>query len=308
MANLSVTGRGRRMAFTLIELLVVIAIIALLIAILLPAIGKARKAAQQGVSLSNMKQIGVGTGGYATDNKGYWPITAAFKRGTKSTTPGFPSEGLEGWCTWSYGGKNCHSYWYGQAFDVEAADRPVNQYVVPDIQFTAPDYNPPAMNSPAAWLPSNDIARVNQQALVFRDPSDKVTHQRAWPNPTPGISCYDDVGTSYQWNAKWWDQVENLPGFGTWLDRVNFGCDRIRLADSFVPSRFVWLHDETADIVVNNDNSSFRLKNGYDDFNKSVMLYMDGHAGYILISPGNTPECYNNDRYQFVFTDLKGPQ
>ncbi len=58
--------------FTLIELLVVIAIIALLIGILLPALGSARTAAQATVSVSNLRQFGVSTMNYASDHKDAW--------------------------------------------------------------------------------------------------------------------------------------------------------------------------------------------------------------------------------------------
>lgn len=59
-----------RRAFTLIELLVVISIIALLIALLLPALGSARRSAQDIQCLSNQKQQGVAFHVYAADHGG----------------------------------------------------------------------------------------------------------------------------------------------------------------------------------------------------------------------------------------------
>ncbi|MEZ6190639.1 MAG: type II secretion system protein [Phycisphaerales bacterium] len=65
--------KTRKNGFTLIELLVVISIIALLVGILLPALGAARKSAQNIKCLSNLRQVGIGTMGYAIDSKDFLP-------------------------------------------------------------------------------------------------------------------------------------------------------------------------------------------------------------------------------------------
>jgi len=65
-------GHARRRGFTLIELLVVISIIGTLTAILLPALGTARRAGRAAVSLSNSKQWGVGNLMSIQDDKGYF--------------------------------------------------------------------------------------------------------------------------------------------------------------------------------------------------------------------------------------------
>lgn len=65
---------GRR-AFTLIELLVVIAIIALLMGLLLPAIGQARETARAVVCKQRNRELALATIMYANDHEGrIWPI------------------------------------------------------------------------------------------------------------------------------------------------------------------------------------------------------------------------------------------
>ncbi len=67
--------KHRKHAFTLIELLVVISIVVLLIAILLPALSKAREAAKKISCLSQVRQIGTFVNIYVNDNKGWFKTT-----------------------------------------------------------------------------------------------------------------------------------------------------------------------------------------------------------------------------------------
>jgi prepilin-type N-terminal cleavage/methylation domain-containing protein/prepilin-type processing-associated H-X9-DG protein len=76
-SSLGPSGR----AFTLIELLVVIAIVAILAALLLPALGAAKDSGRRAACISNLRQVGMALHSYANDNEGripYGPIAPPF--------------------------------------------------------------------------------------------------------------------------------------------------------------------------------------------------------------------------------------
>ncbi len=99
--------------FTLIELLVVVAIIALLVAILVPALQGAREQANRAVCLSNQHQLAIGLTIYALNNRDMLPAA-------RVPTNNEPANVEDGKSDWSIGGNASLSFacknggtWYG---------------------------------------------------------------------------------------------------------------------------------------------------------------------------------------------------
>jgi prepilin-type N-terminal cleavage/methylation domain-containing protein/prepilin-type processing-associated H-X9-DG protein len=90
----------KRKGFTLIELLVVIAIIAILAAILFPVFAQAREKARQSTCLSNLKQLGLGTGMYTQDYDETYVCAELYANGTGALVR--PPGGTKCWAgTWA---------------------------------------------------------------------------------------------------------------------------------------------------------------------------------------------------------------
>ncbi len=297
--------KNRKRGFTIVELLVVISIIALLIAILLPAIGKARDAARVTQSTANLRNLAVANDTYASDWADRQFTAVADDMGLAGGSPGtYNSEvacmpqqllgydylgRLWGW--WCGGGLCPGNYPGGCTFDY--AYPPISYVYAPGITFGS--YRLPnckAFNSyvgdryydPIFFAPKDTYPlRIAEKFFIY--PDEFVTDP-------PGSSGGQTIAySSYIWSpaAMWANDVHSHCGFNDpnsmpagyrspAIGQCRFPDLKTRMLEHH------WLQNNESDKCPSFSGSdpSWMFNHGYNS--KPVTLFFDGHVSVVGVT------------------------
>ena len=145
------TPGGMPTGFTLVELLVVITVLALLTAVLIPSVKKARDLAMEGACKANLRLWGIGFLAYATDHKGFLPHPDGQEREVKGTDTGNegymdlvpPYMGERPRCDYPSGRKPTHGFWQCPAARVapSLSSKPNGYFSYAMNSYLAHDFN-----------------------------------------------------------------------------------------------------------------------------------------------------------------------
>ncbi len=265
----------RSRAFTLIELLVVVAIIAVLIAMLLPALSGAREEGKRLVCLSDMKQIGnVAAGLYKEDNDNL-PWTHQ---------PFYPGTGV--YSSYSWGGMKAPKP-EGSNWDcavVPAELRGLNKFLDPSAV-------------------DDDAVKVVQCPGDKSGFSPTVGGPPGTSPPWDGKSSWEAFGTSYSIN---WMFADLLPGGWSLTTLIEEGKKIYTGKVGGAASEFVLLWENQADqlLIGATPTGGGTLGPGWHGrYSQHTFLFLDGHSEnryfdtrfsqgpgwHISVKPVNTP-------------------
>ena len=185
------TAKGRKAGFTLIELLIVIAIIALLIGILLPALGEARRGGRKTLCMNNMRSYAQAINSFAIENKDL--LAAPNWKGNSPVPP------------------DAHPFFRGKS---PGSDFEGGAWHVVSTIWKKTGLDPATYSVPGSWIayilyshiPLNDYIGGNLPSQVAACPEDttRLGWQKYWQNPTAaGLAYPPDGGGDGSGNSNW---------------------------------------------------------------------------------------------------------
>ncbi|MDZ4754892.1 MAG: prepilin-type N-terminal cleavage/methylation domain-containing protein [Phycisphaerae bacterium] len=289
--------RTHRYGFTIVELLVVVSIIALLIAILLPAIGKARDAALVTQSLGNLRNMGTANASYSAD----WsdrqftaiPDDAGAVAGNCTTyinEVACPPQQLLGWaangsmwgyflgssalCTWNVG--NCGNWVVYKPMEFQGADG-FGAFRLPNVKSFA-GYVNNKFYDPVYWAPKDKI--------------NIAIAEKYWPLADQFTSVSQEIAfSSYCWSpaAMYPPDVLSKNGYKN-PNSMSGGYRSPSVSMSTYPDlktrmlEHSWL--QHAESAVNSNfaggNEPWYFNHGYNS--APATLFYDGHVGIMGVA------------------------